>query len=180
MNAIAIAVAASALGVSLFAALLAVGAVLRVQRMERAAATLPGLATGAAAPLQALAGSGTAVDHALAQPEQFVVFLSSACGPCRDAVEALNNDDVRGQLPAGLILVEVGATNRSELRGVATFPAAWVADDGAVAKAFAVHAFPFAFVIREGRVSDAGLANAMIRVPLAKSREPTTAPRLGW
>lgn len=180
MNAVALALAILALGTSMLAALLSVGAVLRVQRMERGPTTVPGLVTGSEAPLQTLAGHGVAADRALADREQFIVFLSSACGPCRDAVEALNNDDVRRRLPAALILVEVGGAEGSELRSHATFPATWLVDDGSVAKAFAVRAFPFAFLITDGRVSDAGLANTMLRAPQRVSVETGATSGLSW
>lgn len=180
MSAIAIAVAVSALGVSLFATLLAIGAVLRVQRLERPRMAASGLARDVEAPLHALEGRGTAVDHALAQREQVILFLSSACAPCRDAVEALNSDAIRARLPAALILIEVGASDRSELRRVAPFSAAWIADEGTLATAFAVNAFPFAFLVRHGRVSEAGLASAIIGGTATKSPEPATSPRLGW
>lgn len=180
MSAAALALAIVALGTSLLAALLSVGALLRVQRMERGPTTVPGLVTGSEAPLQTLGGHGAATDRALAEREQFIVFLSSACGPCRDAVEALNNEDVRGRLPAGLILVEVGGADGSGLRGLATFSAAWLVDDGTVAKAFAVRAFPFAYLVTDGRVSDAGLANSMIRAAQPMSVEAGAAPRPSW
>jgi hypothetical protein len=164
MVAVALALGIVAVVISGLAALLAVGAVLRVQRLEQSARTpiIKALTTGEVAPTDMLSGYLKTPSDELRLGSQFLVFISPECEPCSEVVKVLNTTWTPEDSAETLLVIEV-ASSETSLRGLATFAAPWIRDDdGDIARAFGVPGFPFAFRVAQGRVVDAGMARTML------------------
>jgi hypothetical protein len=164
MVAVALALGIVAIVISGFATLLAVGAVLRVQRLEESARTptIRALSPGVEAPTDMLSSYLKTPSDELRLGSQLLVFISPDCEPCSEVVKVLNTAWTPEHSAETLLVIEVAA-GKTSLRGLATFAAPWIRDDdGDVARAFGVPGFPFAFRVAQGRVVEAGMARAML------------------
>jgi hypothetical protein len=169
MVAVALALAIVAIGTSGFAALLAVGAVLRVRHVEQSGRTptVRALEPGAEAPTDLLSIHLETPSAELRLGSQFLVFISPACEPCGDIVKVLNTAWTPEHSADTLLVIEVAGRGETSLRGVATFDAPWIRDtEGDLAAAFGVPGFPFAFRVAHGRVVEAGMARPMLAAAL--------------
>ena len=157
---------------SVFALLVAVGATLRVQRVEqRFAAPAVGLPAGAAVPSDALVSflQGQDVSNWLRGPS-LVILASQKCPACRDLIENINRRAVEIEnITERILIIERGADAAGSLRGAAKFNALWAVDtQGRAGEAFQTGVSPHTFLIRDEKIAlqkPGSAIESLLRVP---------------
>jgi hypothetical protein len=144
---------------SVFALLLSIGAVLRVQRAQASPMeSYKSIPDGSEVPGDVLAKllEGDSLYEWLEGPT-LLSFVSDSCPACLEFVVALNQMTLKG-----LHLLIVAPDGATDLRVSATFPALWATDSDRQARTrFEIKATPHTFLLHQGRIQAQHVGSAV-------------------
>jgi hypothetical protein len=144
---------------SVFALLLSIGAILRVQRAQASPMeSYQGIPNGSEVPGDVLAKllEGDSIYEWLQGPT-LVSFVSESCPACLEFVVALNQLKLKG-----LRLLIVAPDGATDLRVGATFSALWATDSDRQARTrFEIKATPHTFLLHQGRIQAQHVGSAI-------------------